>query len=59
MNIYKTQTIGFCFGVKRAVDGMIELLENNDPPVYCLGELIHNEEMSSVQVHSCTKTIHG
>ncbi len=47
MNIYKTQTIGFCFGVKRAVDGMIELLENNDPPVYCLGELIHNEKMTA------------
>lgn len=46
MTVYKTNTTGFCFGVKRAVDGMIDLLKKNKPPVYSLGELIHNEEMT-------------
>ena len=47
MKIFKTNTTGFCFGVKRAVDGMIQLLENNRSTVYSLGELIHNEEMTN------------
>lgn len=47
MTVYKTATTGFCFGVKRAVDGMIELLQNNSVPIYSLGELIHNEEITN------------
>ncbi len=47
MKIFKTNTTGFCFGVKRAVDGMVQLLENNRSTVYSLGELIHNEEMTN------------
>ena len=38
---------GFCFGVKRAVDGAYKALENADgKPVYCLGSLIHNKAVT-------------
>ncbi len=47
MKIYKTKTTGFCFGVQRAVDGMLDLLQKYEPPVFSLGELIHNESINS------------
>jgi 4-hydroxy-3-methylbut-2-en-1-yl diphosphate reductase len=34
---------GFCFGVERAVI-MAEDALDHDQPVYCLGEIVHNEE---------------
>lgn len=34
---------GFCFGVKRAVDGLSDLLEKAEGPVYTYGPIIHNE----------------
>lgn len=46
MTVYKTKTTGFCFGVKRAVDGVIEILKTSSEPLYCLGELIHNTEIT-------------
>jgi 4-hydroxy-3-methylbut-2-en-1-yl diphosphate reductase len=36
-------TAGFCFGVERAVIVAEEALEH-EHPVYCLGEMVHNEE---------------
>lgn len=45
MNIIVAKTAGFCFGVKNAVDKTIEELENNKK-VYCLGELVHNNEVT-------------
>ena len=41
MEIIKGKTAGFCYGVKRAVDGAYETI-NNETNVYCLGELVHN-----------------
>ncbi len=39
---------GFCFGVKRAVDTLEEVLENNTSgkQIFCLGEIIHNKTFS-------------
>lgn len=45
MKIIVAKTAGFCFGVKNAVDKTIEELENNKK-VYCLGELVHNKEVT-------------
>lgn len=45
MNIYKTDTIGFCFGVERAVKAVYEILEDekfNGKNIFTWGELIHN-----------------
>ena len=44
MEIIVGKTAGFCYGVKRAVDGATELVKN-DTNIYCLGELVHNKEV--------------
>ena len=44
MEIILGKSSGFCFGVKNAVDGAKNELKNNSP-IYCLGEIIHNEEV--------------
>lgn len=44
MNVIKASVLGFCFGVRRAVDlAETALNENQGLPVYSLGPLIHNE----------------
>jgi 4-hydroxy-3-methylbut-2-enyl diphosphate reductase len=48
MEIKRAKTAGFCFGVKRAVETVYrQLEENNDnqPPIYTYGPIIHNEEV--------------
>ena len=48
MEILLGKTAGFCYGVKRAVDGSIEQLEKNkEQEIYCLGELVHNKQVIS------------
>lgn len=44
MEIIIGKTAGFCYGVKRAVYGAIEE-SNKNKKVYCLGELVHNEDV--------------
>ena len=44
MEIIVGKTAGFCYGVKRAVDNTINETKENDI-VYCLGELVHNEQV--------------
>ena len=43
MEIIIGKNAGFCFGVKRAVEGSLN--EVTDKKVYCLGELVHNNEV--------------
>lgn len=46
MEIIIGKTAGFCYGVKRAVNGSIEELKNSkNQKIYCLGELVHNKEV--------------
>ena len=42
MEIIIGKTAGFCFGVKRAVDGTLEEAKKSNKKIYCLGELVHN-----------------
>lgn len=44
MEIILGKTAGFCYGVKRAVDGAKEALKNNSK-IYCLGEIVHNQSV--------------
>lgn len=44
MEIIIAKNAGFCFGVKRAVD-MVEKALDQGEKVYCLGELIHNQQV--------------
>lgn len=45
MNIKLAEHAGFCFGVKRAMDIVIETAEKSDEKIYTLGPLIHNEQV--------------
>lgn len=45
MKIELAENAGFCFGTKRAVDTVYELLEQGNTNVYTLGPIIHNEQV--------------
>ncbi len=49
MKILKAKTSGFCFGVSHAVDTAYKMaadeVDAEAPPVYMLGELIHNHQV--------------
>lgn len=45
MEIIVGRTAGFCFGVKNAVDNIVKEL-NNEENIYCLGELVHNKQVT-------------
>lgn len=45
MEIIIGKNAGFCFGVKNAVNKVEEELEKNNK-VYCLGELVHNKQVT-------------
>jgi len=45
MKIECAESAGFCFGVKRAVDTVYRLLDQNKQDVYTLGPIIHNEQV--------------
>lgn len=48
MEIIIGKTAGFCYGVKRAVEGSLEQVKNkNHKKIYCLGELVHNKQVVS------------
>lgn len=44
MEIILGKSSGFCFGVKNAIDGAEKALKDKKN-IYCLGEIIHNEEV--------------
>ena len=46
MEITIGKTAGFCFGVKRAVEGSLTEIKNEkEKKIYCLGELVHNSQV--------------
>lgn len=45
MNVIVAKSAGFCFGVKRAVDKVYELIEDGRTGIFTLGPIIHNEEV--------------
>lgn len=45
MKVIVAKTAGFCFGVKRAVDKVYELLACGHQGIYTLGPIIHNENV--------------
>lgn len=46
MEIIIGNSAGFCYGVRRAVEGVEnELCKMNYKKVYCLGELVHNQDV--------------
>ncbi len=45
MEVIVGKTSGFCFGVENAVNGTKNVLKDNNEKIYCLGKLIHNEQV--------------
>lgn len=45
MEIVVGKTAGFCYGVKRAVDGATQEIATAKEPIYCLGEIVHNRQV--------------
>ena len=45
MEIIVGKTAGFCYGVKRAIDGAKEELEKTKNEIFCLGEIVHNKQV--------------
>ena len=43
LNIKLAKTAGFCFGVERAVNKTEKSLGELSHPIYCLGDIIHND----------------
>lgn len=43
MEIIVGKTAGFCYGVKRAIDGVKE--ESKDNNLFCIGEIVHNRQV--------------
>ena len=48
MKVIVGKNAGFCYGVKRAVDGAKEELNNSNNSIYCLGEIVHNKEVVKI-----------
>ena len=47
MEIKVAKYAGFCFGVKRAVDAVFEMIETPDhAPIFTIGSLIHNPDVN-------------
>ena len=51
MEVIIGKTAGFCYGVKRAVDGAEKILEENEESSYCLGEIVHNKDVINSLEH--------
>lgn len=45
MEIIVGKNAGFCYGVKRAVEGAEEELQKSEKNIYCLGEIVHNKDV--------------
>jgi len=56
MKVRVAKSAGFCWGVRRAVDRVIQLSDSTGQPVFTLGPLIHNPQtvghLSSKNVHT-------
>ena len=45
MEVTVAKTAGFCFGAKRAVEKVYELIGKTEKPIYTYGPIIHNEQV--------------
>ena len=45
MKISVAKTAGFCMGVRRAVDMVLDAANQADEPIYTYGPLIHNPQV--------------
>jgi (E)-4-hydroxy-3-methyl-but-2-enyl pyrophosphate reductase len=48
MKIEIAKSAGFCMGVRRAVEMVLDAANKNSPPIYSFGPLIHNPQVLSI-----------
>ncbi len=59
MKIIRAPHLGFCQGVRRAYNRVLELIKSsNDKPIVILGELVHNREVMSDLIRRGIKVIY-
>lgn len=58
MRIIKAQVLGFCFGVRRAVE-MIEAELRDRGPLYTLGAIVHNTHVVEALARSGAQLVHS
>ncbi len=46
-NVILAEKSGFCFGVKRAVEGALKVQKEKNKKIYTLGPLIHNKDVTN------------
>lgn len=57
MKIVLGKTAGFCYGVKRAVEQALKEAQDKKEDIYCLGELVHNDQVKKKLESSGVKFI--
>ncbi|MCX8110575.1 MAG: 4-hydroxy-3-methylbut-2-enyl diphosphate reductase [Syntrophorhabdaceae bacterium] len=45
IEVFKTKDIGFCFGVKRAINMVLKEAQSGQKKIYTIGPIIHNPQM--------------
>ena len=45
MQVLKTKHLGFCFGVRRAINIVLREAEQSGKKIYTIGPIIHNPQM--------------
>jgi (E)-4-hydroxy-3-methyl-but-2-enyl pyrophosphate reductase len=45
MEVVRAKYLGFCFGVRRAIDMVLKKADEGEAPLYTLGPIIHNPQM--------------
>ena len=45
MKVIQAESVGFCYGVRRAMDGIVQAARESGKPIYTLGPLIHNPQV--------------
>ncbi len=58
MDVFIDNNSGFCFGVIKAIDAAETHLSASDSPLFCLGEIVHNNEEVRRLENEGLKTIH-
>lgn len=60
MQVIKSKYLTYCIGVKKAIDRVLNLLEENpDKKIYMLGEIVHNPHVVRMLMEKGVKTVKG
>jgi len=58
MQVVLAESAGFCYGVKRAMDGVMQVARESGKPIYTLGPLIHNPQVIEKLESEGVKSVH-